>query len=515
MDDLNNVTIVLINTYVAQASSDYSSRNENLKIVAPANATTPGTITNLTLDADDFDVTDYQEDDYILYTAAYVGAGGTDYRYEIQSIEPAEVLTGTVNSYSESDSVTIDGTKYSYVKTIAADATNGKDVVYSAGDEATVVLDANSNVIYVDEAVTDSGNWIYINEVAATSGVGSRYEADAFFTDGTNEVIIVKNWTDTSDNTYSDDIGKGETHAIPVGWYTYSVDSNNEYRLTSSSNSSSTTSATAGNVTTNGSVNVGQSTGATRANAATVFVVVDADDNISVYTGISNVPTIKANTGKTVTAYYTNNNSGYAKFVFVDAGSDATITDGVSSDSEYIYLLKRDSTNVDGDGNKYYTYKALVDGEETTVDLADTCSQNSLFTLYYNAKANSDGYINSMSLAENKSDVDAMAEIGSGKTNTEATVKYSDGVLTIDGNSTDADLVLDDNYTIYLVSAAKAINIDDGASYEVSELSGSGLQSMLNGYKITEGSYYVERVDSEANSAVATIYLYVNTVSAT
>ena len=293
------------------------------------------------------------------------------------------------------------------------------------------------------------------------------------------------------------------------------MDSSDKYKLTASADSKSTASDTAGNVTTNGSVTVGHGTNVTRANAATVFVVVDADDNISVYTGISNVPTIKANASKTVSAYYTNNGSGYAKFVFVDVGSDATITDGVSTDSEYIYLLKQDSVNVDSDGNKYTTYKALVDGVETTVDLADTCSENSLFTLYYNAKTNSDGYISSMSLGENKSDVDAKAEIGSGKTNTEATVKYSDGVLTIDGNSSDVDLVLDENYTIYLVSAAKTINVDDGAAYEVSELSGSGLQSILSGYKITEGSYYVERVDSEANSAVATIYLYVNTVSAT
>ncbi|MEA4933056.1 MAG: S-layer homology domain-containing protein [Lawsonibacter sp.] len=507
IDDDSNVTIVIINTYVAQAASDYSTKNENLKIEIPANATQPGTLTSLTLDEDDFAVSSYEEEDYILYTAAWDGTS----KYEIQAIAPATVVTGTVDSYADADSVTIDGAKYSYVKTISADTTNGKGVEYSTGDDATVVLDANGYVIYVDEAVTDSGNWVYVDEVASANGLGNNFVADAYFADGTNQTVTVKNWTTTGGTTYSTGLTTGTaTTGIAAGWYTYSIDSSSKYKLTAKADAKIGSTVTSGDVITNGSTTLAGGTGV-KANASTIFVVVDADDDITVYTGIANAPTVTA-TGSTTLYVVKNSSNSYAKFVFVDA-ANATIVDGASSSSEYVYLLKKDSTNTNSNGDKYITYKALVDGEATTVNLADTCSQNALFTLYYKAKTNSDGYVTSMSLASAKSTVATVAEIGVGKPNTEAVVKYSDGVLTFDGNNSDVDLVLASNYTIYLVSAAKNINTDDGASYEVSTPSASSLKSTLNGYKIT-GNYYVEKVDSESNSAVSAIYLYVATAVA-
>ena len=513
IDDNNNVTIVVINTYVAQASSDYSSRNENLRIEVPTAATQPGTLTSTTLSLDDFAVSDYAEDDYILYTAAYVGSQGSNDRYEIQTIAPAEVVTGVVNSYSEGDSVTVAGTQYSYVQTMSNDADHGTAVTYSAGDEATVVLDNYNNVIYVDEAVTDSGNWVYVAEVASANGLGNNYVADAYFPDGTNQTITVRNWTTTGDDTYSEDIGDGETHAIPAGWYTYTTDSSDRYRLTQQTTADSVASATAGAVVTNGAVTVGQGGNATRANASTVFVIVDEDDNITTYTGIANVPTITAKSGQTVTAYYAENSSGYARFVFVDVGSTATITDAVTTNSEYVYLLSLDSVNVDGDGTRYYTYNALVDGEETTINLADTFTgvntNGILNVLYYNARTNSDGYVTSMSLAENRSNVDAE------QTLTAASVDYNSGVIEITGTApSSADLVLAADCEIYLISEASNINLDDGADYEVSaNISGSSLASILSGHTV-DGSYYVERADSEANAAVTALYIFVETATA-
>lgn len=491
-DDTNNVTVIIINTYVAQASSDYSTKNENLKIETPDGATVPGTLSSTTLDNDDLAVSSYKEDDYILYTAAWTS--GTT--YEVKTVAPATMLTGTVNSYADADSVTIDGTKYSYVKSIAADADNGKDVAYSTGDKATVVLDANGYVIYVDEAVADSGNWVYIDEAASATGLGSNFVADAYFADGTNKTITLKNLTKLDGSTVTANLNT----AVTKGWYTYSIDSSDKYKLTAKNDAKTGTTVTSSDVITNGSTTLAVT--GVKANSSTIFVVKDSDDDITVYTGIANAPTVTA-TGSTTLYAVKNSNNSYAKFVFVDA-ANATVVEGTSTNSEYVYLLKQDSKNVDGDGDKYYTFKALVNGDEKLINVADSCSQMALNTLYYNAKTNSDGYITSMKQASDKSTVDAVVTL------TNDTVGYSDGVLTIGGN----DLVLASNYTIYLVSKATNINTDAGANYEFTTPSASGLKSTLNGYTVN-GNYYVERVDSESNSAVSAIYLFVSAASAT
>lgn len=129
----------------------------------------------------------------------------------------------------------------------------------------------------------------------------------------------------------------------------------------------------------NGNVTIGIDNGtgtAIKANNSTVFVVVDDDDNVAVYTGVSKVPTIKANTGKTVTAnYVVSSNSAFAKYVFIDA-SDAKIDDATTTSSDFVYLLKYDSTNKDADKNDYYTYKAIVNGEEKTINLGENFSNS-------------------------------------------------------------------------------------------------------------------------------------------
>ena len=84
-----------------QATADYNEAKDTLSVDL---ITTPsdfeGLIGNINvnqLNGDDFDITGYSEDDYILYTID----GNT-----IEDIYPATVVTGEVDAYSKTKSVT-------------------------------------------------------------------------------------------------------------------------------------------------------------------------------------------------------------------------------------------------------------------------------------------------------------------------------------------------------------------------------------------------------------------------
>ena len=92
-DDTNDVTIVTVRTYVFQAASDYDTRKETVSLTTDSSKyDTDITLDSRTLDVDDFaNITDLKADDYVLVTA--VNNNG---RYEVKSIDKAEVISGTV-----------------------------------------------------------------------------------------------------------------------------------------------------------------------------------------------------------------------------------------------------------------------------------------------------------------------------------------------------------------------------------------------------------------------------------
>ncbi len=464
-DNNNNVDIIIINTYLVKATDDYDSKKETVKIAAAGNVVL--SLDKNTLSSDDFAVENVKEDDYLLVTCAGTGATKT-----VKSVEPATVVTGNVDSYSNS-SVTIAGTKYEYAVKADTTSTHGTAVTYEIGEDAKVVTDGKY-IYYVDEATVSADKYIYVTEIAregsfTTSG---DFLAKAYFLDGTQKTITLKNKYANNDS-----VTPGPVNT----WFAYSVNSSNKYTLTklgataAENNASSTaTAASDGAVLTeNGKVSING--GAIKANAATVFVVVDKDDNVNVYTGVANVPTIKSK-GSAVTAYYTYaKNTNYAKYVFIDAGM-AAISDASSSSSDFIYLLKYNSTNKDADKNTYYTYKAIVNGEEKKINLSDNFTDSeTVYALYTDVKYNDKtGYVDSMNPVDSNDDYTIQS-------NLTGTVAYEDGVLTIGGQ----DYVVGKDAKIYLIAADSNVKEDGGATYEVSaEISANTLYSTLKGYTI-------------------------------
>ena len=350
---------------------------------------------------------------------------------EIKTIEPAEVVTGDVTAYTDTKSVTVDGTKYEYSKNYA-DATTADKVTYTLGNEYTLVLDNNGYVLYTD-GTAGHNDYVYVAEMQPSGGAKSNLEGDAYFIDGTNEVIVIDN---------DDDFMTGDTVNTNVqGWYAYDKKSNGKYELSKVTKEDTYDgTVTSGNVTENGKSTVYVNDTdpvkpSVRANNNTIFVV-NEDDDVAVYTGIKNVPDIKYVSGNDITVAVVMDGS-YADVVYISA-KDMSIS-GQSGDRVYILDSSYDAS-VDSDDNRYYEYDAIVNGEVGTIKAT---SRNLTEGLYQDVSYDSNGYMDDQKLVDNTDNTDEDFV-----KYTEVTkITYSAGVLTF---KTDKDVVLADNYKIFV-----------------------------------------------------------------
>ena len=512
--DAKRIDIAVITAYLAQATSDYNSNKETINV---SQITKPAAGTFTSLNLDDFsEIKDLKEDDYILYTYA---------KGAVQEIAKAEVVNGTVNAYAQGDYVKLAGTQYDYAKAI--DSTS-KDTEYVVTDNAAVVLDAYGYVLYVDDASISTGNYVYIKKTATASNLASKLIADAYFTDGTNKEITVKTLKNASkvDMTSAAKLdGATEDYA---GWYSYSINSKDEYTLTKAATNTATTS--------NGIVNKKTefSTGLV-GNSDTVFVVLDKDNNVKVYTGVKNVSKVTATGANNITVTYMNDKDNAAKsikLVFIDASK---VTVKSSTTDSLIYTLKLDSTYVDTVKNEQiHVWKVLKDGVEEKIE---TTEDWIVGTLYTNYSLNSDNRYEGGDAFEADSDkyIGIMTAVA---TSTSDTMSYSGSILKIANGTTATgtsatsatSFITDENTKIVLVTApakdasgdvttagavlANEIMNDSDASYETYTLSAKAMSSMFKGYTV-DGTIYVTYDDASESDYITTLYVVVNGATAT
>ena len=410
-DDSNDVVIAVINSYVAQVDGDYDKNDEELDLKALDGTELPADDT--TLSADDFDYLDtYSDEDYVLVTVA---------NKEIKTIDLAETVEGKVTGYTQKKNVTVDGTKYEYSKnyTKAVD----EEMKYDLNEAYTVVLDANGYVVYSD-ASDSTEDYVYVAKLAETGGAKGNLEADAYFIDGTNEVIVVDN---------DEDFDVKDLDAASGVWYAFDKKSNGKYELTAvkSDDQKTGTPSKDDTITTNGKATVDYGASTVKANNDTIFVVND-DDDITVYTGIKNVPDVTAGSkGANVAVVM---DGSYADVVYI--GGDDLSVSGDSDDRVYVLESKPDA-KVDSDDNKYYEYDAIVNGEITTVKATD---KNLKIGLYQNVSYDENGYMDDQDLVKDASDDDFKVYTGI------KTISYKSGVLSLGSN----DVVLADSYKIFV-----------------------------------------------------------------
>ena len=514
-DNDNNVTLVYTNTYVMQATDDYSASKGSVDVTVLT-----GNVTDNALNVDEFEnIADVAENDYILYTAYHTASSPNN--WSIANVSVAKVVSGDVTAYSNSTgrnaidadpanngatgSVTLDGTKYDYAKSAEVDNTNGCGVEFTVGVGASIVLDNYGYAIYVDDASLSVGNYVYISAIANETNLSTKVIADAYFTDGSNNTIVVKNIyasNETTDLAKQELTDQGETRADNAaikGWYSYSKNSKDEYTLTKATN----TAALSGTTIDQNKVSIA---GTVSGNKDTIFIVLDKNDNINVYTGISNVPDITGIT--TANSYYLRDKDEAGKpasVVFVDASNGSV----KNNNESLLYLLKLNSTSIDNtDNEKVYTWKVLLKGEETSIKTKQVWTKG---VLYENYSIDADGYYE----ADNTDKFDTTNADKFYYSMTDKAISNSGDTLTIGGVS----YVVGDNTNINLVMApavkgasdtlSGTIMTDNAADYETMlGITSRNLANKFKGYTVT-GEYYVVYEDKSGSDLITDLYVVV------
>ena len=327
--------------------------------------------------SDTFDTDDFAEDDIVVYTYA---------EGEIQSVYAAEKLEGEVTRVRSNtedgetrngDNFVVDGTTYKYNATVSGAERLTSDAV---SNDVVAYLDANGYVVYIDESAV-SYDYAYVMTMGTdgdkfdNSNANSKSEtvyARLILTDGT----IAKVETDLKAEDTNGD-GTKESLTGTITHYTnrivaYSVDKDEVYSLTIKDDGKAAQADAISDVKIeNGKAgfNAYDDAKTYSANSNTVFVVVDSADkyddyDVTVYTGIKNVPDIDAIANKTVSAVALDNKGAVAKVVYIEDGD-------ISGTEQVIYAIADENAKIqkDSENGEYYEITAVVNGEIKTLNV--------------------------------------------------------------------------------------------------------------------------------------------------
>ena len=533
-DNFNNVTVVFINTYLVQATEDYSADKGSVNITAITNPMNTGILDTVLYD-DDFDLTGIKAEDYLLVTASTPVSGpNSGVKYDIETIAPAKVVTGEVTEFSQENYVYIDGTKYDYAERIENVNTNSsKKTEFTVGTNAAIVLDAYDNVLYVDDASLSVGNYLYLRGIVSDNGFSDNFTAQVYLTDGTKQNISIDTLKDASgakvdlanaspaidgkdDGTNDDKLG---------GWYSYTIGSDGKYTLRQSATGfqtgggapgfDDTTYTYAGQmingnntraVIENGKVNFLVGNSNVWGNEKTIFII-DDGDTVNVYTGVSNVPdiTVKNEGGNdeiAVVGYLrekdTANSVVAAVFVYAE---DCIIS---NSSSSLMFVLNKDKNVVDKTTQEVAEYwNAIVDGTLTQIKVKQGYfagaelinSHNCVYKLYDKVTVDKDGFYKGTLFAVGNSD---SYRQGSGLNE----INFSGEVLSMNYIDANPALCVYNNYIITRDTQIVLVmdNSDHASSCAAQGVNNNVAKIMADGSK----KYEVRNFGSNA-SAVATL----------
>ena len=354
----DSVIIVEIETYLAQATSDYDKDDEELSIEFKASGA-PSVDTTLSLD-DLSNLPDFEDEDYVLVTIAAEDKDKASTQY-VESIVKAEKVTATVTSYTVDDSVTAGGTKYSY------NATFEPDNKYNIKDEYDLYLDTYGNVIYTDGVSADD-DVVYVSEAVKDGKLtSSKVIASALFLDGSYKEITLNK--DPDGKKYKD-LFADENFKFTAGWYSFKEKSGGSYDLTKKLSSKDDATTAGQKITEKDSIKVN----GYRATSKTQFIVTGAlDESGKAYTGIKNVPAItNSSNDKDDMAFVSivmDGSTNYAKYVLISKGDAKDKSTAKSGDLVYILESAPTDETVNEDEDTIYTYDAIVNGKVTSVDV--------------------------------------------------------------------------------------------------------------------------------------------------
>ena len=401
--DANKVTIVCINTYVAEVNKTIAatkSKDAYITLSAITGSVAPG---------DEFKTTGFESDDIVLYTYA---------KGDIQSVEKAESVNGALNKIVTGKKVTIGDKEYKYSNNYS-----NKDAL-NIESEYDVFLDKYGYAIYTRETEYTVADYAFLRQLDTANNVFGTDKAALLTVDAKYKTVDTKkDYTTGLGSTSLTAIGATGAHIVIA-----KETSNGEYRLSSVSGTVNKNATTVSDdfVMKSGVAQI-KVDGSTKiyANSKTVFVVVkhstDAAGHTTTtktaYTGINNAPTIKAKSGSTTglaTTYYCRN-TDIATVMFIDV--DTAHYDVTAGNQDVIFFSPESASKKTEDKDDvYYTYSAVVDGKITEVKVAadvniDNTSSDgymsygnttSAHPLVYTGATYSDGVITDLTTLNNR-----------------------------------------------------------------------------------------------------------------
>ena len=358
--DANKVTIVCINTYVAEINKAIAATKSKDAYVTLSAITGPARVN------DEFETAGFESDDVVLYTYA---------ANDIQSVEKAESISGALNKIVTGKKVTIGDKDYKYSNNYS-----NKDAL-NIESEYDVFLDKYGYAIYTRETEYTVADYAFLRGLQSTSALFSSDKAALLTVDAKyKSVDTKKDYVDATaypSYTSNTEVKIGQANAqIVIAKET----SNGDYRISKVNTVNKAKAATAAKFAmTNGVAKIdvtGAAADVIYANSKTVFVVEKTDGSTTTktaYTGINNAPTIKAK-GATISqdgvavSYYCRN-TGIATVVFISV--DTRDYDVTSGNQDVIFLSPESASKKTEDKDDiYYTYNAVVDGKITEVKVA-------------------------------------------------------------------------------------------------------------------------------------------------
>ena len=330
-DDKNNVTLVVINTYVGEVSKVTAAKGDEKAYV--------------TVDGMKYETENFAKDDVVLYTKA----DGV-----IQSMALAEKVEGVeVTRVNGTSSFVADGTTYKFNSNV----TFSSDV--NVNSVLDLYLDTYGYVMKVDVSKASS-DYAYVIDTGASSGAyddEASYYAKLVLADGTQTEVTVDGDKLTGNNFSQK---KEKLAELKGDIVEYTKDSKDLYTLKH----------VAEHATGKVEIKKGESAmtfgGDTKyANSKTIFIVQSGTGSkatYATYTGYANVPSMSSSNG-TYTVFCKGEGSSVATMVFVSGVATS------SKDIVYVLASKAGVKVNDSDAGTYWEYKAVVNGEITTVKM--------------------------------------------------------------------------------------------------------------------------------------------------
>ena len=329
-EDTNDVTIVAINTYVAEVNKVVAKTNSKdayitLSELAAENGATSGLRAN-----DEFETTGFENDQIVLFTYA---------NNEIQSVKAAESAEGTLTRKVSGKSINLGETKYDFSKMYSVD---GGESSLGIDSEYVVYLDANGYAIYVEETEYNIADYAYLRALQGSSVAFASDKAALITYDGKMKTVDTKEDYTNDFAGYGSELQIGDPKSEIV---LVKETSKGEYRLKDLD-------------TKNPSI----------AKAEDSFELRNGVARINLTNkGVTNAPTIVDDndsspaTNAIGMSYYCRNN-GVATIVYLSVDeADYKVTGG--NNDVIFFAFESGSKKIEDSDNEYYTYNAVVDGK--------------------------------------------------------------------------------------------------------------------------------------------------------